>query len=84
MLVDLLSKRLTLASECLDFLLALEELSLVVVFFADSDAHLMLDVAKLKDLFLKLLLYGDKLLGFLIKFTLHLIEIAVKHGDALL
>ena len=59
LLVDLLSERLTLITKCLDFLLALEELPLVVVFFALSDAHLMLYVAKLEDLFLKLLLHHN-------------------------
>ena len=66
LLVDLLSERLTFVAKCLNFLLALEELPLVVVFFANCDAHLVLYVAKLKDLLLKLLLHRDQFLSFLV------------------
>ena len=66
LLVDLLSERLTFVTKCLNFLLTLKELPLVVVLFADSNTHLMLYVAKLKDLLLKLLLDGDQFLSFLV------------------
>ena len=66
LLVDLLSERLTLVTKCLNFLLALEKLPLVVVFFADSDTHLVLYVAELQDLLLKLLLHGDQFFSLLV------------------
>ena len=66
LLVDLLSKRLTLITKCLNFLLALEKLPLVVVFFANSDAHLVLHIAELQDLLLKLLLHGDQFFSLLV------------------
>ena len=66
LLVDLLSETLTFVAKCLNFLFALEELPLVVVFFADSDAHLVLYVAELEDLLLKLLLHRNQFLSFLV------------------
>ena len=66
LLVDLLSERLTFVAKCLNFLLTLEKLPLVVVFFANSDAHLVLYVAELQDLLLKLLLHGDQFFSLLV------------------
>lgn len=44
--------------ERLDLLFTLEKLSLIVVFFADLDAHLVLDITELEALVLELLLSG--------------------------
>ena len=44
----------------------------------------MLHVAELQDLLLKLLLHGDQFFSFLVELALHLVEIAIEHGDALL
>ena len=61
----------------LDFLLSFEQSSLVVVFLASSDAHLMLDVAKLETLFLQLLLGHDQFFRLLIQFALHVVQVGV-------
>lgn len=84
LLVDSPPQTTVLLPESFDLLFALEQLALVVVFFADLDAHLVLDVAEFETLVLQLLLGGHKLLGFGIQFTLHLVKIAVQHGHAFL
>ncbi len=52
LLVKLLSEAFKFLSEGLDFLLTREQISLIVVFFADNQAHLVLNIAKFKALLL--------------------------------
>ena len=84
LLIDLLSHALSLLAQSLDLLLSFEESALVGIFFASSDAHLVLHVGEVKALFLKLLPSLDQFFGLLVEVTLHLIKIAVQHGNALL
>ena len=83
LLVHLLAHVDLLLAQGLYFLLTLEELALIVVLFADNDAHLMLDVAELKALLLKLRSDLDQLLSFLVKLSLHLIKVTIEHGHRL-
>ena len=59
----------------LDFLLSLKQFALVIVFFACSNAHLMLDIAEIEALLLHLLLDSNKFLSLLVKLSLHLVKI---------
>ena len=84
LLVDLLPQIDLLQTKRLDLLLALEELALIVVLLADNDAHLVLHVAELEALLLELGLNLDQFLGLLVELALHLVEVAVEHGQRLL
>ena len=84
LLVDLFFHTLAFLAQSLDLLFALEKFPLVCILFTGCDAHLMLDVSELEALFLMQLLDLDQLLGLLIELTLHLVKVAVKHGDRLL
>ena len=55
LLFELFSQVLAFALKMFDLLFTFEELALVVVFLASSDAHLVLDVREFKALFLHLL-----------------------------
>ena len=83
LLVHLLSHVDLLLAQGLYFLLTLEELALIVVLFADNDAHLMLDVAELEALLLKLRSDLYQLLSLLVKLSLHLIKVTIEHGHRL-
>ncbi len=52
LLIKLLSEAFKFLSESLDLLLTSEQISLIVIFFADNEAHLVLDIAELEALFL--------------------------------
>ena len=65
-------------------MLALKKLPLVVVLLTHSDAHLVLHVRELKYLLFQLLPNDDQLFGLLVQFSLHLVEVAIEHGYALL
>ena len=84
LLVDFLGKAGAFRPQSLYFLLSLEKLALVVVFFADGDAHLVLDVAELEALLLQLLPRAHQLFSLLVQLGLHLVQVAVQHGHALL
>lgn len=58
LLVDSLPQAGAFLPQRLDLLFTLEKLSLIVVFFADLDAHLVLDITELEALVLELLLSG--------------------------
>jgi hypothetical protein len=79
----LLADRLYLTFEDADLVFPFEKLALVVVFFAGSDTHLVLNVAEVEALFLNLLLGTDKLFSLLIKLCLHVVEVGIQHGDGL-
>jgi len=66
LLIDLLSKTFALLAKRLDLLFTSEKCPLVVVFFANNHAHLMLHVAELETLLLQVLPCCDKLFGFLV------------------
>ena len=84
LLVDLLLHALALLTKCLDLLLPLKQFPLVGILLASGDAHLVLDVSKLKALLLVKLLDLDQLLRLLIQIPLHLVQVAVQHGHRLL
>ena len=59
LLLQLLFEILKFLAQYLNLLLSLEKLSLIAVFFAHYDAHLVLDVAEVEALLLQLLLHVD-------------------------
>ena len=59
LLLQLLFEILKFLAQYLDLLFSLEKLSLIAVFFAHYDAHLVLDVAEVEALLLQLLLHVD-------------------------
>ena len=52
LLVKLLSEAFKFLSKGLDLLLTSEQISLIVVFFANNEAHLVLNIAEFEALFL--------------------------------
>ena len=64
LLLQLLFEVLQFLAQHLDLLFSLEKFSLVAVFFANYDAHLVLHVAEVEALLLKLLFDVDELLSF--------------------
>ena len=64
LLLQLLLEVLQFLAQHLDLLFSLEKFSLVAVFFAHYDAHLVLHVAEVEALLLELLFDVDELLSF--------------------
>lgn len=83
LMLDLLSKVLILLSQQLDFILSFEQSSLKLIFFTRYHRNLILHISKIEGLLLQLLLADSKLLSFLIKVTLHLIQISVQTSNGL-
>ena len=68
----------------LDFTFTFEQFTVKIVFFADGDRHLVLNVAEVEGLLFKLLADSLELLGFAIEFRLHIVEVLVQLRDRLL
>jgi len=84
LLVDLFAQTVALLAQSFYFLLPLEQLALVVVFFAHDDAHLMLHIAELETLLLQLLARVHQFFCLLVQLALHVVKVAVEQSNALL